>query len=41
LKSNFPLLPPNMRVKLVAPFFCGGHLFVNVPASRRSLRAYR
>jgi hypothetical protein len=34
-------LLPNTRVKLSAPFFCGGHPFVNVPVSRRSLRAYR
>jgi len=28
-------------VKLSAPLFCGGLLFVNVLASRRSLRAFR
>ena len=32
---------PNKRVKLSAPFFCGGHLFVNMPAARRSLGAFR
>ncbi len=32
---------PNMRLKLSAPFFCGGHLFVIVKASRRSLSAIR
>jgi hypothetical protein len=32
---------PNTRVKLAAPFFYGGHPFVIVPASRRSLRAFR
>ena len=32
---------PNTRVKLSAPLFCGGLLFVNIPASRRSLRAFR
>ena len=28
---------PNTRVKLSAPFFYGGHLFVNIPVARRSL----
>ena len=32
---------PNTRLKLAAPFFCGGHLFVNVKTSRRSLSAIR
>ena len=32
---------PNKRLKLSAPFFCGGHRFVNVKASRRSLSAIR
>src|SRR5262245_59697248 len=31
----------NRRVKLAAPFFCGGHPFVNIPAWRRPLRAFR
>ncbi len=34
-------LLPNTRVKLAAPPCCGGHLFVNIQASRRSLRAVR
>ena len=29
--------PSNKRLKLSAPPCCGGHPFVNVPASRRSL----
>jgi hypothetical protein len=33
--------PPNTRVKLAAPFFYGGHPFVNIRVSRRSLRAFR
>jgi len=33
--------PPNTRVKLPAPFCWGGHPFVNIQASRRSLRAFR
>src|SRR5262245_12026008 len=32
---------PNTRVKLAAPFFSGGRLFVNIQVSRRSLRAFR
>jgi hypothetical protein len=32
---------PNKRLTLSAPFFCGGHLFVNVKASRCSLSALR
>jgi hypothetical protein len=34
-------LLPNTRLKLAAPPFCGGRLFVNVKASRRSLSAIR
>ncbi len=33
--------PPNTRVKLTAPFFCGGLLFVKSSRSRRSLSAIR
>ena len=33
--------PPNTRLKLAAPSCCGGHRFVNVLASRRSLSAFR
>jgi len=29
------------RVKLAPLFFCEGHLFVNIPTVRRSLRAFR
>jgi hypothetical protein len=32
---------PNMRLKLPAPLFCGGHLFVNIESLRRSLSAIR
>ena len=32
---------PNTRLKQSAPFFCGGPLFVNVKATRRSLGAFR
>jgi hypothetical protein len=32
---------PNKRFKLSAPSFCGGHRFVKVKASRRSLSAIR
>ena len=31
----------NKRLKLAAPFFCGGHLFVNTENLRRSLSAIR
>jgi len=33
--------PPNKRLKLTAPSFCGGHLFVTGTATRRSLSAFR
>jgi hypothetical protein len=33
--------PPNKRLKLSAPLFCGGHLFVNTDNLRRSLSALR
>jgi hypothetical protein len=32
---------PNKRLKLTAPFRCGGHLFVKSSRSRRSLSAIR
>ena len=32
---------PNKRLKLAAPFFCGGHLFATTKSSRRSLGAIR
>jgi hypothetical protein len=32
---------PNMRLKLPAPFCCGGHRFVKTSRSRRSLSAIR
>jgi len=32
---------PNKRLKLSAPLFCGGHLFVNTENLRRSLSAFR
>ena len=32
---------PNTRLKLAAPFGCGGHRFVNVQATRHSLSALR
>ena len=32
---------PNPRLKLAAPFFCGGHPFVTMNPSRRSLSASR
>jgi len=34
-------MPPNKRLKLSAPLFCGGHLFVNTESLRRSLSAIR
>ena len=34
-------LLPNARLKLTAPFVCGGHRFVKVKATRRSLGAFR
>jgi hypothetical protein len=34
-------LLPNTRLKLAAPSCCGGHLFVIVKATRRSLGAFR
>jgi hypothetical protein len=41
-RSAVPLaLLPNTRVKLSAPSFYGGHPFMNIRASRRSLRAIR
>jgi hypothetical protein len=33
--------PPNKRLKLAAPLFCGGHLFMNAESLRRSLSAIR
>ena len=38
----YPLgVQPNMRLKLSAPSCCGGLLFVNMKAARRSLSAIR
>ena len=37
----FTEVQPNMRLKLAAPSCCGGHRFVTMNASRRSLSAVR
>ena len=39
--STIRTVPPNKRLKLAAPSCCGGHPFVNVIATRRSLSAIR
>ena len=40
--TNAPLnVPPNTRLKLAAPSYRGGHLFVKPYTKRRSLSAIR
>jgi hypothetical protein len=39
--SGLGALLPNKRLKLAAPFFYGGPLFVSVTVSRRRLGAFR